>query len=70
MNRQSILPFVGAIVSLIGLVWLLQGIGVLEGSFMTGSQFWAIIGAVTFLAGAVMVAISFDYRLKGNRVRG
>lgn len=41
----------GAIVALAGIVWFLQGIGILPGSFMTGSLLWAVIGAVCILVG-------------------
>jgi hypothetical protein len=46
------LPFVGGIV-LIGLggVWIFQGIGVLNGSFMTGQSVWGWIGATCVLVG-------------------
>ncbi len=47
---------VGVIVGLVGLVWLFQGIGVLGGSFMSGSSTWATIGLVLVLAGAWLVA--------------
>lgn len=43
---------IGVVLGLIGLVWLLQGIGVLGGSFMSGSSVWATIGLVLVLAGA------------------
>ena len=41
------------ILVLVGVVWILQGIGLLEGSFMTGEAVWAVIGAVCAVAGAV-----------------
>ena len=37
-----------------GGVWFLQGIRVLPGSFMTGSWFWAVTGAVVAVAGIVL----------------
>ncbi|MDA8198832.1 MAG: hypothetical protein M0Z54_05290 [Thermaerobacter sp.] len=46
---------IGAIVGLVGLVWLFQGIGVLGGSFMSGSSAWATVGLVLVLAGAWLV---------------
>jgi hypothetical protein len=33
-----------AIAGLVGLVWLLQGVGLLPGSFMSGDSFWAVAG--------------------------
>lgn len=38
-----------------GGVWLLQGIGVLPGSFMTGQAFWAVMGAILLAIGGVMI---------------
>ncbi|WP_181180134.1 hypothetical protein [Mesorhizobium sp. B2-1-3A] len=39
------------IVLAIGALWLLQGIGVVGGSFMTGQPQWFYIGIVTMLVG-------------------
>ena len=39
----------------VGGVWFFQGIGVIEGSFMTGEAIWAVIGVVCAAAGAVLV---------------
>lgn len=49
------LVILGAVLCLIGAVWIGQGIGVVGGSFMTGQGIWAIIGAVAFVAGVVMI---------------
>jgi hypothetical protein len=40
---------------IIGCIWVLQGINVLPGSFMTGHIQWAIYGAVLAIAGGGMV---------------
>ena len=47
------LPYVipGVLLVLIGLFWVLQGSGVLQGSIMTGQKLWLIIGAIVGLAG-------------------
>jgi len=40
MNRRLIVSTIlGAIILLFGFVWFLQGIGILPGSVMSGSQF-------------------------------
>lgn len=57
MNRR-VSAIVGAIISLFGLVWFLQGVGILPGSVMSGSQFWEIVGAITFLIGIGIVVVS------------
>ena len=36
---------------LLGGLWFLQGIGVVGGSFMTGSRLWLFIGLVVLLGG-------------------
>ena len=40
---------------LIGAVWILQGIGLLKGAFMTGETVWAIIGVVCAVIGAAVL---------------
>jgi hypothetical protein len=40
---------------LIGIIWILQGVNILPGSFMTGHIIWAIYGAPLALLGAVLV---------------
>ncbi|WP_243059916.1 hypothetical protein [Nocardioides sp. SR21] len=42
----------GAVLVLMGLVWTLQGFDVIEGSAMSGSTTWAIVGPVVVLIGA------------------
>jgi len=49
----------GGVVVAVGLVWLLQGVRVLPGSFMTGSRFWAVAGAVVAVVGAIAIARAF-----------
>ena len=51
---RKILP--GLPLILIGSVWLLQGVGLLPGSFMTGQLFWAAVGAICLAAGLALVA--------------
>ena len=42
---------VGVLLSIIGVVWIFQGLDQLRGSFMTGQPFWAWAGLVTLIAG-------------------
>ena len=42
-----------------GIVWILQGINVLPGSFMTGQIQWAYRGASATVAGLVILVITF-----------
>jgi hypothetical protein len=42
-----------------GLVWLLQGINVLPGSYMTGDPFWAWTGLACLAGGLVVAALAW-----------
>ena len=39
----------------VGAVWVLQGVGVLGGSFMTGQAVWAVIGAACIVGGIALL---------------
>jgi hypothetical protein len=52
---RYVLLIVGGLLSLVGVVWLLQGVGILPGSFMTGQSFWAVMGAIFLLVGGLLV---------------
>ncbi len=41
--------------AVIGLVWILQGVGLLPGSFMTGQIVWAIIGVAVLAIGLLLL---------------
>jgi hypothetical protein len=45
-----------------GVVWILQGINVLPGSFMSGQIQWAYRGAIATVAGLVVLLITFRRR--------
>ena len=44
----------GGLMVVVGGTWLLQGVGILPGSFMTGQAFWAVVGALVLVVGAVL----------------
>lgn len=44
----------GLIALLTGAVWILQGAGILPGSFMTGQRTWLLIGMVVALVGLAL----------------
>jgi hypothetical protein len=41
----------GGLCLLVGCIWILQGINILPGSFMTGQSKWAIYGGLLAMAG-------------------
>jgi predicted RND superfamily exporter protein len=58
--RAYIITFaVGLIVALFGLIWALQGFGVLGGSPMSNTTTWSIIGPITVLIGIVVAVFSW-----------
>ena len=46
---------IGAILCLVGIVWIGQGIGLIGGSFMTDELFWAFMGALALVFGIVIL---------------
>jgi hypothetical protein len=49
---KIIFKVIAVLLMLAGGIWILQGINILPGSYMTGDQQWAINGAITALVGA------------------
>jgi hypothetical protein len=48
----------GVLLVLMGGVWILQGINVLPGSFMTGQTKWAVYGGITAVIGIVLIVLA------------
>jgi len=59
---RIVLNIVASLMVLAGVIWFLQGINVLPGSFMTGQIRWAVYGGISFAAGIALL-------LLGNRPR-
>jgi hypothetical protein len=53
------LRIIGICLMGMGTVWILQGVNILPGSFMTGQMVWAYRGAATALVGLVILLLSF-----------
>jgi hypothetical protein len=49
----------GLILALFGLIWALQGFGVLGGSQMSNTTTWSITGPITSLIGILVAALSW-----------
>ena len=52
---RTTLNILGGIFIFLGIVWILQGINILPGSFMTGQMQWAIYGAIAAAVGVVLL---------------
>jgi hypothetical protein len=55
--RGVLLLAVGVVIALAGVVFTLQGVGVLGGSVMSRVTFWAVAGPVIAVAGLVIAAV-------------
>jgi hypothetical protein len=68
MLTRVLLVAAGVLIVIAGIIWTLQGLGYVGGSFMTGATTWAIIGPVTALAGLALIMIGlFRRRIPGGR---
>ena len=54
MRRVALV--IGLLAALAGLVFSLQGAGILPGSYMTGDRLWLVIGIVMLAAGVGLAA--------------
>ena len=64
--RQIVLVVIGLVAALAGLVWTLQGLGYVGGSFMSGATVWAVIGPIVVLVGLALITLGLRSR---RRVR-
>ena len=68
--RRVLLVVIGVAAVLAGIVWTLQGLGYVGGSFMSGATVWAVIGPVVALIGVVLVAAGSRRRGGGKGLPG
>ena len=68
---RVLLVAAGALIAIAGIIFTLQGLGYVGGSFMTGATAWAIIGPVIALAGLGLIAAGLlRRRISGRRIPG
>jgi hypothetical protein len=60
--RRNAFLVLALLCELVGWVWILQGIGILPGSFMSGQALWAVIGAAVVMAGNVLLLVALRSR--------
>jgi hypothetical protein len=56
---------VGVVFVVFGVLWTLQGLNVVQGSFMSGQTTWLVIGIILALLG---VWLLWSLRARGGRV--
>ncbi len=60
------LNILGVLLILVGIVWILQGVNILPGSFMTGDLRYALLGLVAGVIGVVCLVFA-NRRPKANQ---
>ncbi len=58
MPVRLAMKVLGVLLMGMGTVWILQGVNILPGSFMTGQKIWAYRGAATALVGLVILLLA------------
>jgi hypothetical protein len=60
--KSSLLIAAGLVVIIVGAVFALQGFGVIEGSAMSNSHTYEVVGPLVALAGLVLAALGLRQR--------
>jgi hypothetical protein len=60
--KSSLLIAAGLVVVIVGAVFALQGFGVIEGSAMSNSHTYEVVGPLVALAGLVLAALGLRQR--------
>ncbi len=58
MPARILLAVAGSLITVAGVVFALQGVGVIGGSFMSGTTIWAVAGPVIALAGLALISLA------------
>jgi uncharacterized membrane protein HdeD (DUF308 family) len=53
---------VGIVLIIIGIIWVLQGAGVIGGSFMSGQKLWFLIGLIALVVGSALAIFGLRQR--------
>ena len=55
---KIVLTIIGGLLTLMGVIWFLQGINVLPGSFMSGQTKWAVNGGIAVVVGVSLLLVA------------
>ncbi len=58
----GVLVGAGVVIAVAGVIFTLQGVGILGGSVMSGVTFWAVVGPIIALAGLSLAALGLRRR--------
>lgn len=53
--KRTVLVIVGIVLLLLGLLWILQGLAVIKGGFMSGNKTFFAIGLLLAIAGIALL---------------
>ena len=59
---KPVLITIGVVVTLLGLLFTLQGLGFVGGSAMTGSTLWAVLGPIIAIVGIAVLVLGLRKR--------
>jgi hypothetical protein len=62
MGMRILFIAAGSLITLAGVVFTLQGVGEIGGSFMSGTTTWAVAGPLIALAGLAVVVLALRPR--------
>jgi len=65
--KTRVLPVIGAILLVVGVLWSLQGAGAVGGGAMSGHSQWLVIGIVVALVGVALLVSGVAKRRAGRR---
>jgi len=65
--KGRLLIAAGIVVIIIGAVFALQGFGVIEGSAMSNSHTYEVVGPLVALAGLVLAALGLRHRTSASQ---
>lgn len=57
--KKAVPITLGLLLTVLGVVWALQGLGYIDGSSMSGKSLWAIIGPVVAAFGISLIYVTF-----------
>ncbi len=60
--RRPLLVGAGALITVAGVIWTLQGLDYIGGSVMTGVTLWAVVGPVVAIVGLAIAAAGLRAR--------
>jgi hypothetical protein len=65
--KNGLLIVVGLVATIAGIVFALQGVGVIGGSSMSGASLWAVLGPLIALAGIMLAALGVRSGRRAHR---